>query len=130
MQKKTLYCFNNAKSIKRHFSIFKQISIENCPKVWTLEIFIDLTRVDNLWWRSLTHGYSKGYVVIRNGYEFKFGTAMDLCRREYSTNNCFRRCMLTFLTYYSVGIHPRHDPRIGRSVPNDEIRYVIFKIAY
>ena len=27
--------------------------------------------------------------------------------------------MLTFLTYYSVGIHPRLDPRIGRGVPND-----------
>ena len=25
-----------------------------------------------------------------------------------------------FLTYYSVGIHPRLDPRIGRGVPNAE----------
>ena len=120
-ERKTIYCFNNAKSIKRHSSIFKQISIENCPKVWTLEILIDLTRVDHLWWRSFTYGHSKGYVVIRNGYEFKFGTTMDLCRREYLTNNCFRPCMLTFLTYYSVGIHPRLDPRIGRGVPNEKL---------
>ena len=98
MQEKTLYCFNNTKSIKRHSSIFKQISIENCPKVWTLEIFIDLTRVNHLWWRSLTYGHSKGYVAIRNGYEFKFGTTMDCCRRDYLTNNCFRGCVLTFLT--------------------------------
>ena len=34
------------------------------------------------------------------------------------TYNCFRRCMLTFFTYYSVGIHPRLDSRIGRGVPN------------
>ena len=29
--------------------------------------------------------------------------------------------MLTFLTYYSVGIHPRLDSRIGRGVPNAQI---------
>ena len=46
---------------------------------------------------------------------------MELFLREQLTNNCFRRCMLTFLTYYSVGIHPRLDPRIGRGVPNEEL---------
>ena len=43
---------------------------------------------------------------------------MELRRREYLTNNCFRRCMLTFLTYCPVGIYPRLDPWIGRGVPN------------
>ena len=45
---KRLDCFNNAKSIQRNSLIFYQISMENCPKVWTLEIFIKVTSVCHL----------------------------------------------------------------------------------
>ena len=89
---------------------FYNISIENYPKVWTLEIFINVTSVCHL---CSTYDHSKGLVVIQNGYCLKFGTTTELCRREYLTNNCFRRSMLTFLTYYSVGIHPSSIKGLG-----------------
>ena len=47
---------------------FNKISIENCPQVWALEIFIDVTSVCHLCCSRLTNAHSKGYVVIRNGY--------------------------------------------------------------
>ena len=45
-----------------------KISIENCPKVWTLKILMDVTTVCHLCCSRLTYDHSKGYVVIRNGY--------------------------------------------------------------
>ena len=49
-----------------------KISIENCPKVWTLEVFIDVPTVCHLYCSRLIYDHSKGYVAIRNGYYFKF----------------------------------------------------------
>ena len=68
MQKrKPCFGLKNAKSIKRHFFFYK-ISIENCPRVWALEIFIDVTSVCHLCCSRLTYDHSKGYIFIRNGY--------------------------------------------------------------
>ena len=48
------------------------ISIEDFPKVWTLEIFIDLASVCHLCCKRLTYDHSKGCVFIPNGYQLKF----------------------------------------------------------
>ena len=45
-----------------------KISLENCPKVWTLEIFIDVPTVCHLCCCRLTNDHSRGRVAIRNGY--------------------------------------------------------------
>ena len=57
-REKTLCCLKTLNQYNVILQFFNIISIENCPKVWTLEIFIDVTTVCHLFCSRLTYDHS------------------------------------------------------------------------